>query len=336
MNAQLEIGIQLTDKYDLYSETCDYFNSHTLFHKGFNEIQTKEAMIKDATWKYRQKTASGLPCCDYYENERGIRIGLCLCISLTFIISILIIIASQDALHIIGFIFFMLVTICLFICFLIRANDYIKEFGLHCNCDCCRNKYGYYNKDTIETMISIDDYKLNFAKSKGLYFDEKMEIVYDIAIIANYSENTENEVIYIEHKQKLFDFKDLIEIGFNEVSNEPDWSEYGVYDSLPSVSYNKNDDDYCTLILKYRDEENKGKNNHNSLKPKDALKIDMNKSKDETPGISRWTDLKLSKGEYKIKLQQLRQILNQIGLSEQVTFKDKPYKKVTRNPVMKL
>ena len=54
--------------------------------------------------------------------------------------------------------------------------------------------------------------------------------------------------------------------------------------------------------------------------PEDALKMNMNKSKDETLKISSWTDLKLSKGEYEIKLQQFKQILNEIGLSEQVTF----------------
>jgi len=198
-----------------------------------------------------------------------------------------------------------------------------------------------------QSLLSLDDFTTTMTRSGGLYFDDKVRSVFDITVLVNYSENTRDEIIYIQRKEKLFDFDAIFEIGYNEASNEPDWSEYKLYESMPSYSYNLNENDFCAMIIKYKEttkQQKAKKKKKNSL----SMSMSMSYGTGLTPyhlangsafvdaeGVGRWHDRKCNRIEYLQKIEALEKILKLMGLEDNVTIKEKPYQTFHNNPVNK-
>ena len=341
-----EVGVQLTDKYDVYGESCEYFNARTLFHSGFYELETKQRMLKDALWKYRQRNRYSWDCYGCFDEDRSTRIGLCCCTISLFALSFIIISASQSALNILISIIFCLIALCFLMCFLIRATSLIAEYGPKC----CRNWSERWKsiqsqsdwEDSQQSLLSIDEFTTTMTRSGGLYFDDKLRGVFDITVLVNYSENTRHEIIYVQRREKLFDFDAILEIGYNEASNEPDWTEYKLYESMPSYSYNVDENNFCAMIIKYKETKEQ-----QQKRKKNSISISMSYGAGLTPlsalnghhgdleGVGRWQDRKCVKGEFMQKMESLESILAVVGLEEQVIVRKEPYEMFHKNPVIK-
>ncbi len=323
-----EVGVQLTDKYDVYGESCEYLNARTLFHNGFYELETKQRMLKEADWKYRERKRYSWDCYGCFDEDRGIRIGLCFCITTLLTVSTIVIGASQSAFSVLLSIVFYLVAFCLLICFVIRTTECLERATAD---------------DQKECLLSIDDFATTMTRSGGLYFDDTTRSVHDLTVLVNYSENTTDEIIYVQRREKLFDFDSILEIGYNEASNEPDWSEYKLYESLPSYSYNVNENDFCAMIIKYRESakqqrDRKRKSISVSMSYPDGLTPlhAANANMTDQEGVARWQDRKCNKGEFMQKMEALQRILELVGLSDTVVVRKEPYRKFHKNPVTKL
>ena len=268
-----------------------------------------------------------------------------------FALSFLIISASQSAVNILISIIFLLIALCFLMCFLIRATSLIAEYGPKC----CQNWADRWNsiysesnwESSQQSLLSIDSFTTTMTRSGGLYFDSKLRSVFDMTVLVNYSENTRHEIIYVQRREKLFDFDAILEIGYNEASNEPDWTEYKLYESMPSYSYNVNENNFCAMIIKYKETEEqqrKSKKNsmsismsygsgHSALTPHSALHGTAGNA--ELEGVGRWRDRKCNKGEFMEKMESLQRILALVGLDDQVIVRKEPYQVFHRNPVTK-
>jgi len=337
-----ECGIPLADKYAVFEESCDHFNERTLFHSGYFQIETKHKMLEDATWKYQQRSASVWRMQTASSPARKIRVGLGGCTVSVFAVGTVFIIHSQSALHVLLCAASYLIALCLLICFVRHTTDSIVD-------KCCPRKLDRKMVRSGTTMtamtamtavagdslLSVEDFTTAMTRSSGLYFDEKQRAVYDLTVLVNYSEKTRHEKIYEQRRERLFAFDDILEIGYNEASNEPDWSEYAVYESLPSFSYNVTENDFCALIIEYRETPNQQQRPKRKRESFAALGLAAHHGTVEREGVGRWQDGKLSKGEFMQKMEELRAILKVVGLSDTVTVRKTPYQRFHKNPVTK-